>query len=89
MVLPGESQKSLAWSKGREHCPEKTQRKKASQVQEQPQQRPCGIEEPKRVHRPGWLGCIRWAEVGGGGRPHRAMWTPGKAPTFIFKNTKL
>ena len=25
----------------------------------------------------------------GAGRPHRTMWTPAKAPTFILKNTKL
>ena len=42
MVLPGESQKSLAWPKEKECRPEKIQRKKASQMQEPPKQRPCG-----------------------------------------------
>lgn len=70
MVLHGKSQKSLAWSKGRERCPEKIQRKKVSQMQETPKQRPCGSEESKRACRPGWLRCIRWAGGQGvGGDP--------------------
>ena len=36
MALPGESQKSLSWSKGRGRCPETIQRKRASQVQGPP-----------------------------------------------------
>ena len=89
MVLPGESQKSLAWPKEKECRPEKIQRKKASQMQEPPKQRPCGSEEPKRVCRPGRLGCIRWAGGGAGGGGSPPIWTLVKAPTVILKNTKL
>ena len=96
MALPGESQKSLSWSKGRGRCTEIIQRKRASQVQGPPKG-PVAARSPREPAGQGagmqkTGGMQKMGGMGGGqgaGRPHRNMWTPAKAPTFILKNTKL
>lgn len=83
MALPSESQRSLAWSKRREHHPPKIQRKRTSGAEELPKQRPCGSEGAWTRMKARVAGMQKM-----GARSHRAMWTAVQASLFILRKTQ-